>query len=1525
MESSVKGKGIVFTGSQKVKPRMAPEELRDAPTPQEEALSTKPSPYVTASVRTMFGRASEVAVPSAAAGAGTVVGPPPPRAVGPPPPRVGGPPPPKAQAQAKVPAPLSKTTLTPENTQRIFERLASKKPLLDEGDFQNFVGDNEEVAEQVPAPLPKKVEVEATVKAAVEGAAPQAPVVRADAIVPVEKMMRLDAIDDPELKILGEAYLKEEIDDPYTNPKTGESFFPANPYIPETRRGFSNFIKMSYTDFTLSEVGGDAPPMAPGDKYPYQKFVREYMRQASPYRGMLVYHGLGSGKTCTAIATSEALFSTANKKIIVMTPFSLRKNYLKEVSFCGFRHFHLKNHWVSLDKKNDIHRVFALEILGLSDSYIRTANHIWVPDFRGKPNYDGLSSDDQTEIRKQILAQLIWDAEKNPKGRIRFINYNGISAAKLKKIACENPTFFDNAVIIVDEIHNLIRLMHGNIDPYLTSVSGMKRRKIPQEKVDTEPWRPSLCGSIRTYKRGYLFYRLLVGARNSKMIGLSGTPLINFPEELGILANVLHGYIPMLRGTIAQTGDEVQGRIQELLMRNRYTDFVSVDKSKGATAGTEVAVSFLPEGIWKLPGMMKGVERMPLGESKTPSQIRDDIVRELDTAGFKFRGDVILEATPLLPPFAEPFRENFLTTSGIQLKNKVVLSKRLTGLISYYKGSRQDLMPAVKSDEVVRVPFSARAQQVYSSVREDEIRIELQKKDAGKGGLGNIWGEVYEISKMKQSSNYRMSSRQACNFTFPPTISRPRPRTAADLEIENVPDTELLETAPDLPVDAPEMGKDYDYPELDGAEYEDEASAAAVLAEDDAIDRAEEAEEAPVSSAAGAAVVAAGEEVLKGGAKGDREKKMAAFTELKGIFDSLTEMDVDINDIKGDMDGDRQTYDIDITLEPDVVDLVNNEFKTLRFSASGFSAVEGEDFDDDLTKLNEFMENPSSLPPEEEEPKKTKIRLVKKGEAAAATTTEAKPKKSITLKKKVAVPEPAALNLEDLFFNPGKAAEAATEAKPKKAVTLKKKAAPPAPVSMNDLEEFFLDPSAAAAKAAALGPVKKTLAQLKEEKKKRNAEEKASVAKVLENAKKEAALLKSVGAPAAGEAVAAPPSTYREAIERAKDALRRDGTSLLLSDEPGHLSTYSPKFAAILQRIMDAPGSSLLYSQFLDMEGIGIFRIAMDANGFAPIEIVSVAGGGVSFTPESEASLRKGPGGQMRYITFSGEEKEDIRRLALDMFNAKFDELPGNLKSVLIESGFVNNHHGEICRVFCITSAGAEGLSLKNVRAVHIMEPYWNDVRLRQVKGRAIRIGSHLELPEDQRNVSIYTYISVFGEEAQLAREGELKIDETIRNRDGLDLKEAIAAEVPIPARASRYIMTSDERLYVISERKKKVLNEMELMMKSVAVDCQLNQAENLDGTYQCLDLSKITGDFLYDPNLQMDIAKSESSLREQKRLIKTISYKGKEYLAAAVKDEDDKITGFELYDKGDKSLAFLKGRTGVKGENPAAPITLIA
>ena len=39
----------------------------------------------------------------------------------------------------------------------------------------------------------------------------------------------------------------------------------------------------------------------------YQILVREYLSIETPYRGLLVYHGLGTGKTATAVTMAESL------------------------------------------------------------------------------------------------------------------------------------------------------------------------------------------------------------------------------------------------------------------------------------------------------------------------------------------------------------------------------------------------------------------------------------------------------------------------------------------------------------------------------------------------------------------------------------------------------------------------------------------------------------------------------------------------------------------------------------------------------------------------------------------------------------------------------------------------------------------------------------------------------------------------------------------------------------------------------------------------------------------------------------------------------------------------------------------------------------------------------------------------------------------------------------------------------------------------------------------------------------------
>ena len=82
-----------------------------------------------------------------------------------------------------------------------------------------------------------------------------------------------------------------------------------------------------------------------------QIFVKNYLSLDAPYRGLLVYHGLGSGKTATAITTAEGL--SENMNITTLLPASLETNFINEVKTWGENTFNInKNKWTLISESN---------------------------------------------------------------------------------------------------------------------------------------------------------------------------------------------------------------------------------------------------------------------------------------------------------------------------------------------------------------------------------------------------------------------------------------------------------------------------------------------------------------------------------------------------------------------------------------------------------------------------------------------------------------------------------------------------------------------------------------------------------------------------------------------------------------------------------------------------------------------------------------------------------------------------------------------------------------------------------------------------------------------------------------------------------------------------------------------------------------------------------------------------------------------------------------------------------------------
>jgi hypothetical protein len=275
--------------------------------------------------------------------------------------------------------------------------------------------------------------------------------------------------------------------------------------------------------------------------------------------------------------------------------------------------------------------------------------------------------------------------------------------------------------------------------------------------------------------------------------------------------------------------------------------------------------------------------------------------------------------------------------------------------------------------------------------------------------------------------------------------------------------------------------------------------------------------------------------------------------------------------------------------------------------------------------------------------------------------------------------------------------------------------------------------------------------------------------------------------------------TYAKRIQTAMDEVNvlLEGTNRSKFLDKDVLDAISPKMAAVLENLTNEEnrGLHLLYSHFRTIEGIGIMRLILLANGFAEFKIKK---GEDWEIVEDEADADK-----PRFMLYTGTETAEEKEILRNIYNSNWDYIPASLATKLRDK-YENNFYGDVIKIIMITASGAQGINLKNTRFVHILEPYWHMVRIEQVVGRARRICSHQDLPEELRTVEVFLYLSVLSEEQKT---DENNVELRIRDISRIDKKTPV---------------TTDESLYEIASMKQKINNQILRAVKETAVDCQL-------------------------------------------------------------------------------------------------------
>ena len=476
--------------------------------------------------------------------------------------------------------------------------------------------------------------------------------------------------------VMGDSILKDRLP-----VKEKSVLLRANAYYMNNRETFVNFINALFRPYKEefnkadSSLSCDRRENAEFRLLTHQKVVRDYLNIYSPYRGLLLYHGLGSGKTCTSIAIAEGMKS--DKQVIVMTPASLRMNYLEELKSCGDLMYKKNQYWEFISIKDSVTDENKMidtlsSTLQLTHDFIKKNGGAWMVNVKKLSNYNELTEDEKKRLNIQINEMLT--------RKYKFINYNGLLNSHLKALTLDykiNP--FDNKVIIVDEAHNFVSRI----------VNKLKRPE-------------SL--SMRLYE-------YLLSAENCRIVLLTGTPIINYPNEISILFNILRGYIktwsfPLNIKTSRKINkDEIAKIFAEFEILD-YIDYKPTSKLLTVTRNPFGFINVNKDGTYKGVSNFKTNNRGNLNDIDfvriiTSILNKNDI--EVNTKSIQ------VELFKALPDSLDTFQNFFIDSSTGKLKNESLLKRRILGLTSYFRSAQEQLMPKFNKEidlKVIKIPMS---------------------------------------------------------------------------------------------------------------------------------------------------------------------------------------------------------------------------------------------------------------------------------------------------------------------------------------------------------------------------------------------------------------------------------------------------------------------------------------------------------------------------------------------------------------------------------------------------------------------------------------------------------------------------------------------------------------------------------------------------------------------------------------------------------------------------------------------------
>jgi hypothetical protein len=213
---------------------------------------------------------------------------------------------------------------------------------------------------------------------------------------------------------------------------------------------------------------------------------------------------------------------------------------------------------------------------------------------------------------------------------------------------------------------------------------------------------------------------------------------------------------------------------------------------------------------------------------------------------------------------------------------------------------------------------------------------------------------------------------------------------------------------------------------------------------------------------------------------------------------------------------------------------------------------------------------------------------------------------------------------------------------------------------------------------------------------------------------------------------------------------------------PDNIGNYAPKLKTIIEYIKRSEGIVYVYSSFL-ISGILPLAIALEHIGFSKYNSDNL------LKTKTSTPMFKINGKPANYVILTADKG-----------------ISPNNKSDIAAVKNPNNKNGEQIKVILGSNVATEGIDFKNIREIHILEPWYHLNKIEQIIGRAVRNCSHIDLPLGLRNTTIYKHVNI---------------------------------NMKTPKKE-----TIDVRVYRIADQKQYKIKKVENLLRKNAVDCMLNQ-----------------------------------------------------------------------------------------------------